>query len=93
MSKQLAPADFDENPEWTEDDFARSQLGSEVLPAALLAAFGSGKRGRPIGSTKAVTKKMISLRLDPDVIEGFRRTGPGWQARMNETLRAALVTG
>lgn len=34
-------------------------------------------------------KKQITLRLDVDVIEKFRATGDGWQARMNEALRKA----
>lgn len=34
-------------------------------------------------------KQLISLRLDQDVIEKFRATGPGWQARMNDVLKAA----
>ena len=33
---------------------------------------------------------MISLRVDRDVLAAFRATGAGWQARMNEALRAAL---
>ncbi len=32
-------------------------------------------------------KQLISLRLDPEVIEFFRATGDGWQTRMNEALR------
>jgi 5-methylcytosine-specific restriction endonuclease McrA len=28
-----------------------------------------------------------SVGLDPDIIEAFRATGPGWQARINDTLR------
>jgi uncharacterized protein (DUF4415 family) len=44
-------------------------------------------RGRP---RLANAKQAIKLRLDPEVIEGFRVQGPGWQARMNEALRAAL---
>jgi len=44
-------------------------------------------RGRP---RLANAKQAIKLRLDPEVIEGFRVQGPGWQARMNEVLRAAL---
>jgi len=41
------------------------------------------RRGRPAGSG---TKQQITLRLDKDVIEAFRKTGPGWQARMNDVL-------
>ena len=35
------------------------------------------------------TKQQITLRLDADIIERFRATGPGWQARINEALRKA----
>jgi uncharacterized protein (DUF4415 family) len=44
-------------------------------------------RGRP---KLANAKQPVKLRLDPEVIEGFRAQGPGWQGRMNEALRAAL---
>ena len=33
-------------------------------------------------------KKMISLRLDADVLEYFRNQGKGYQTRMNAILRA-----
>jgi uncharacterized protein (DUF4415 family) len=45
----------------------------------------TGARGRQ----KRPTKRLVSLRLDPDVIEHFRAHGPGWQARINTTLRKA----
>ena len=34
-------------------------------------------------------KKLLTLRLDPDVIEHFKAGGEGWQTRMNEALRKA----
>jgi uncharacterized protein (DUF4415 family) len=34
-------------------------------------------------------KTAISLRLDPDVLEHFRKRGPGWQGRINAALRKA----
>ena len=33
-------------------------------------------------------KKLLSLRVDPDVLAWFRATGPGYQTRMNAALRA-----
>ncbi len=33
-------------------------------------------------------KKMISLRLDQDVLDFFKRSGKGYQTRMNAVLRA-----
>jgi uncharacterized protein (DUF4415 family) len=42
-------------------------------------------RGRP---TKLDRKVNQTLRLDPDVVEAYRREGPGWQAHMkNDVLR------
>lgn len=89
MSREHPVIFDDDNPEWTEEDFARAKRGADI-PPEILAAFGKGKRGRPVGSTKADAKKSVTLRLDPDVIEGWKRSGPGWQTRMNEALRAAL---
>ncbi len=91
MSKIKPPVDLDDNPEWTAEDFARARPAAEILPPDVLAAFGKGKRGRPVGWTKPNAKKAITLRLDPDVIEGWRQSGPGWQSRMNAALRQALV--
>lgn len=41
------------------------------------------------GPQKAPTKQLVSLRIDPDVLEHFRGTGPGWQGRINAALRKA----
>ena len=35
-------------------------------------------------------KQAIKLRLDAEVVEHFRATGPGWQTRINEALRLSL---
>ncbi|WP_225207180.1 BrnA antitoxin family protein [Novosphingobium huizhouense] len=78
----------DDNPEWTEDDFARALRGDDI-PAHIRAAFPK-MRGRPAGSVKADVKQAVSLRLDPDVLAHFRATGPGWQSRINAYLRGAL---
>ncbi len=43
------------------------------------------------GPQKAPTKKQVTLRLDKDVVERFRATGPGWQGRINDALRKARV--
>ncbi|MCA3635149.1 MAG: BrnA antitoxin family protein [Methylobacterium sp.] len=34
-----------------------------------------------------VAKQAISIRLDPDVLEFFRKDGPGYQGRINAVLR------
>jgi uncharacterized protein (DUF4415 family) len=35
---------------------------------------------------KTPTKKLVSLRLSPEVIDHFKSTGPGWQTRIDSTL-------
>ena len=34
-------------------------------------------------------KQAVKLRLDADLLAHFRASGPGWQARINATLRKA----
>jgi uncharacterized protein (DUF4415 family) len=48
--------------------------------------FTPTRTGRPPSG-----KKVVSIRLDPDVIEKFKATGPGWQARINDALRRAVI--
>jgi uncharacterized protein (DUF4415 family) len=69
-----------DSPEWTKSDFARARSFDEVFPA--LARKRRGKQ-------KAPTKKAISLRLDPDVLEAYQADGDGWQSRINNDLRKA----
>ena len=40
-------------------------------------------RGRP----KLVKKQLVSIRYSPEVIDYFRASGAGWQARMDAVLK------
>jgi uncharacterized protein (DUF4415 family) len=35
-------------------------------------------------------KEVVSMKLDSDVLAYFQEDGPGWQDRINDTLRAAM---
>lgn len=87
MNKPKPPADFDDNPEWTETDFAQARQAGEVLPSEAVAALTKRGRGRPAGSDK----ERVTLRIDRETLERFRAGGPGWQTRINDALRKALV--
>lgn len=79
--------DWDEvsdNPPLTDEELASMRPFAEVFPE--LAA--SIQRTR--GAQKAPTKELISLRIDRDTLAAWRATGPGWQGRINEVLRAAV---
>jgi uncharacterized protein (DUF4415 family) len=64
----------DEAPEITESWIAEADLrrGQKLV-----------RRGRPKLDNP---KRLLSLRLRPEVIATWRATGPGWQTRMAEVL-------
>ena len=70
-----------ESPELTNEQIAEAKPFAEVLPD--LAA--SIRKGR--GPNKAPTKKLVSLRLSPQVLDAYKAKGPGWQSRIDEDLR------
>ena len=74
-------------PEWTGEDFARARPAAEVVPK--IVAAHAQRRVR--GPQREPTKVAISLRLDRDVLDNLRASGPGWQSRANELLRKALA--
>jgi uncharacterized protein (DUF4415 family) len=89
MARRPNPALIDdENPEWTEADFARARPAREVLPPAIYEELTKKRRGER-GRQKAPTKVAITLRVDRDVLDSFKAAGPGWQTRMNQALGRA----
>jgi len=70
-------ADPDDAPEWTAEDFARAEIrdGDKLV-----------RRGRP---PLPSPKQAVKLRLDADVLAAYRKTGEGWQTRINADLRKA----
>ena len=79
--------DDDDNPEWTEADFARARPFKEVFPEQ----YRSWKaRGRPKVETP---KKHIGFRLAADVVNGIKASGRGYNARVEKVLREALAKG
>jgi uncharacterized protein (DUF4415 family) len=73
-----------ENPEWTEADFRQAKPFAELFPE--VAEELRKGRGRPKADSP---KKQVTLRLDADVVEFFRSAGPGWQSRINDSLRSS----
>lgn len=71
-------------PEATDAQLAQARAFADVFPE--FAESIRRSRGRP---STASPKQQISLRLDPDVVEAFKRSGKGWQGRINIILRKA----
>lgn len=78
-----------DNPEWTEADFKRARPAAKVLPELIgrqAAEQLLKRRGRPRSPDAKVA---ISLRVPPETLVRWKASGPGWQTRMVEALRAA----
>ena len=76
----------EDNPEWTREQIRKARPVLEVIAETLgpEAAQALQRGGRPSKPNRKVNQ---TLRLDPDVLEAYRREGPGWQALMNDVLR------
>jgi uncharacterized protein (DUF4415 family) len=75
---EIQPEEYDDIPELTDDFFERAEfrIGNRVI-----------RPGRP---PLDMPKKQVTLRLDQEVIDHFRKSGPGWQSRINAALRAHI---
>ena len=76
-SGSAAWVDPDDAPPLTDGFFDRAEIrhGDKVI-----------RRGRP---TMTNPKQAVKLRLDADVLAAYRKTGDGWQTRINTDLRKA----
>jgi uncharacterized protein (DUF4415 family) len=76
-SGSAAWADPDDAPPLTDALFNRAEIrhGDRII-----------RRGRP---PLPNPKQAVKLRLDADVLAAYRKTGDGWQTRINADLRKA----
>jgi uncharacterized protein (DUF4415 family) len=72
--------------ELTAEELARA-VPFSALPEAEQRMLKSLRRRGP---QKAPRKVPVSIRLSPEVAEGLRATGAGWQSRADEALRTWL---
>ena len=88
MAKRPNPYMIDEeNPEWTAAAAAAARPFAEMFPEQLEAL--SKDRDSPAEQPKL----RIGFRLAADVVRDLRATGPGYNARVEKALRAALARG
>jgi len=87
MNKKPDPEMIDdENPEWGDAEFASAKKFTE-MPAEFQAVVRKVR-----GPQKSPTKQQVTLRLSPDVLEGFKGFGQGWQTLLDTALREWLQT-
>jgi uncharacterized protein (DUF4415 family) len=75
-------------PQASKSKLAKLQKPAETPVAAKTQSEAPAEkhgRGRP-----STGKIIVTLRLDPDVVEALKADGAGWQPRANAHLRKAL---
>ncbi|WP_024589028.1 BrnA antitoxin family protein [Aliihoeflea sp. 2WW] len=95
-SKEFVPGrgfsreDWDavDSPAMTDKELAGLRPAREVMPASFFDSIRDARRARGRPSVEN-PKRQITLRLDSDIVDTFRASGPGWQSRMNAALRKA----
>lgn len=78
MAKRYGRPDA-ENPEWTAEEMRLARPAGEVFPQ-----YFPARRVR--GPQRALTKQLVSLRISQETLAAYRKTGRGWQARIDEDL-------
>lgn len=73
-------------PDWQDPDDAPDLSASPWLEKLAAEPL---RRGRPQSANPKVS---TTIRLDAEVVESFRRDGPGWQSRINDALKDWLNT-
>ena len=73
----------------------RELTAADAAVAVPFSALPEGERKmlqslRRRGPQKAPRKVPVSIRLSPDVADGLRATGQGWQRRADQALREWL---
>ena len=86
MKMKPLPDKSGEVRELTRENMKRFRPADEIIPPQLLAALPKRKPGQR-GAQKRPTKEPVTIRYSLDVLEYFRTTGPGWQARIDDALK------
>ncbi|HWJ86886.1 MAG TPA: BrnA antitoxin family protein [Pelagibacterium sp.] len=71
-----------DNPELTDPQLAQGRPFAQMFPE-FAEKISRGGRGE-------AAKSEVTLRLDADVLEKLRGSGPGWQQRVNAMLRKVM---
>lgn len=79
----------DTGTSWSDPDDAQELTDEFFNEAELYEDDKFVQKGR--GKQKAAKKELVSIRLSPEVLEYFRGTGPGWQTRVDNSLKTLIA--
>jgi uncharacterized protein (DUF4415 family) len=93
--KQLTKAQPSRKPVIDDDGEVRELTGADVAGFKPFSALPPAEQKmllklRRRGPQRTPRKIPVSIRLSPDVAEGLRATGNGWQTRADQALRLWL---
>lgn len=71
--------------EWTKEMLDNAKPAKDVLPNEFFDGMKKARGER--GKQKTPTKERITLRIDPEVLDFFKKDGAGYQSRINDALR------
>jgi uncharacterized protein (DUF4415 family) len=75
---------------YTDTDGPYDPNDAAAVSAYWQSAVIKRGRGRPPVDVKRPT---LNMRIDAEVLDAFKATGPGWQTRINAVLRDAVAHG
>jgi uncharacterized protein (DUF4415 family) len=82
----IAKAPGDDRPPTPEEEAAWSN-GVAVKEGGYPVVRATLEEKRRRGAARKPKKMLLSVRYSPEVVDYFRATGEGWQARMDEALK------
>lgn len=72
--------------ELNTEDFKAMRSMHEILPSELVSTISKRQRGQR-GKQKTPLKIAVTARYSKEVVDYFKSTGTGWQARMDKALQ------
>lgn len=71
------------------DALSDAEIDQSDHPEWTAAQFATAKRRGP---GRAARKVSTTMCLDADLLDAMKATGPGWQTRANDAMRAAFLS-
>jgi uncharacterized protein (DUF4415 family) len=91
MARKPNPGLIDDDaPELTDAELAEMRPAREVLPPDFYAMVTKRRPGQR-GPGKKPAKVAMTIRVDADTLAAWKASGAGWQRRVNDVLRRAVM--
>jgi uncharacterized protein (DUF4415 family) len=91
MARKPNPGLIDDDaPELTDAELAEMRPAREVLPPDFYAMVTKRRPGQR-GPGKKPAKVAMTIRVDADTLAAWKASGTGWQRRVNDVLRRAVM--